>query len=225
MHAETISLPVQKHEGQDRYVGQGKQGRVMSWREFISQVIGALAWPAGIVILGLVFRREIRGLLSAPLKRIKAGPVEFLFEKELEEAKRESRDALVTLEESMPTGPPLPKVFPESLREEMDRLADDRPREAILNAYERIETELKRIVERKLGPAAGHAVPGGSALLGLATHHELLTEKDLVALEGLLTLRNLAVHAQERELSPGKAKEFLDLADGILWVIRFRTAE
>lgn len=200
----------------------------MNWREFISQLIGALAWPSAIVILGVLFRREIRSLLSAPLQKIKAGPVEFLFEKELEETKRESKEAqeqLVMLEESAPNSTPLPRVLPKSLREELEGLADDRPQAAVLEAYERVEVELKEIVAGKHGPAQGHPIPSGSALLGLAAQYELLSEKDLTALEGLLTLRNLAVHAQERELSPGKAKEFLDLADGLLWVIRFRSPE
>lgn len=49
----------------------------MSWLDFISRMTGSLAWPLAAIIGALLLRRPIANLLAhAPLKRLKAGPIE-----------------------------------------------------------------------------------------------------------------------------------------------------
>lgn len=38
--------------------------RRMSWREFVAQLIGHLAWPVAIVVLAVLFRRQVARLLG-----------------------------------------------------------------------------------------------------------------------------------------------------------------
>lgn len=48
----------------------------MSWKDFISSLVDSLAWPVSVVGLLLVFRRQLRGLLDGPIKRLRVGAFE-----------------------------------------------------------------------------------------------------------------------------------------------------
>lgn len=48
--------------------------------QFIASLVNSLAWP-GAVAVAVAFRRQIGALLSSSLKRLKAGPVEFEFDR------------------------------------------------------------------------------------------------------------------------------------------------
>jgi len=48
----------------------------VSWREFVTSLVGSLAWPASVAFVVWVFREQISTLFAGPVKRWKAGPVE-----------------------------------------------------------------------------------------------------------------------------------------------------
>jgi hypothetical protein len=52
-------------------------------KQFIASVVGSLAWPGAVVVIALLFRRQLAALLASPVKRLKAGPVELEFDRVL----------------------------------------------------------------------------------------------------------------------------------------------
>jgi len=51
---------------------------------FIAEVIKAGAWPAAAITIALIFRQQLRDLLSR-IRKGKVGPAEFEFEQEVQE--------------------------------------------------------------------------------------------------------------------------------------------
>lgn len=152
--------------------------------------------------------------LSGRVRRWRAGPAGFEVEY-WDEVADEARAGL-------PAKPPPPEVEPEpigvSLRDELEALAQDSPPEAIVAAFGRVEQALRRRIE-PLVPEAAQA-PSAIALAGIAATKGVIDPALLSTIEGLAVLRNLAVHTTSaRELSPGKAMEFLDLADAAIYAI------
>jgi hypothetical protein len=58
----------------------GAYGHAVSWREFIVGLVDAIAWPAMIGLGVLLMRHQIPALLEGPVRRWKAGPIEFEYE-------------------------------------------------------------------------------------------------------------------------------------------------
>jgi hypothetical protein len=53
----------------------------LSWREFISSLAGSLAWPIALCLIAIIFRQQIRHLLTGNhnVKRIKAGLIKWQY--------------------------------------------------------------------------------------------------------------------------------------------------
>lgn len=182
--------------------------------EFISSIVSSLAWPVTIVALALLFRRSLGRLLSGRVRRWRAGPTGF----EVEYWDEVADEARASLPEKPPPAEVVPKPVGPPLRQELEALAQDRPPEAIVEAFRRVEQVLRRRVE-PLVPEVARA-PSATAIAGIAATHGIIDAPLLSTIEGLAVLRNLAVHTTSaRELSPGKAMEFLDLADAAIYAI------
>jgi hypothetical protein len=57
----------------------------VDWREFIASVIDSLAWPAAAAIVAWLLRDQLRQLLAAPIRRLKAEPLEVEWDHEAAE--------------------------------------------------------------------------------------------------------------------------------------------
>lgn len=55
----------------------------MDWLTFVAEMVKAAAWPAAVVAIALVFRPQLRALLTR-MSRGRLGPAEFEFEQELQ---------------------------------------------------------------------------------------------------------------------------------------------
>ena len=53
--------------------------------QFIASLVHSLAWPAAAFGAAALFRQQLQELLSRSLRRVKAGPVEFEFDRVLSE--------------------------------------------------------------------------------------------------------------------------------------------
>jgi hypothetical protein len=55
----------------------------MDTKQFIASLVSSLAWPAAVLGIVLLFRKQLADLLTGPLRRLKAGPggVELEFER------------------------------------------------------------------------------------------------------------------------------------------------
>ena len=177
--------------------------------EFISSLIGSLAWPTAILIALWLWKDQVTGVLSGDVRRFKAGPsgIELEFWEREADSIRESLGGEAAKPVTGAVG------VDQVEASELIRLTEVAPAGAILEAYSRIEFLLAEVV----GPESEKV--SGRRLLNLAANRELISPSVYEAIQSLITLRNAAAHPRSDQEGPTSAQaiEFLMLAD---WVLR-----
>lgn len=176
----------------------------MSWKEFIADIIGSIAWPAVIALAIWIFRTQIRGLLERPMRRWKAGP----FEAEYEWAKATEQvgTSVLSVKTAAAGGDEL---------DELLELADKAPVAAILAAHNAVEDVVRSIaVAANISDASSLSL---DKLVPALIERDLIDSRTADALAGLMTLRNLAVHGPEPQ--GRRAREYIVLAEGVLYAL------
>lgn len=169
---------------------------------FIAKLVEFLAWPCAAIILVLLLRGEIKGLFRY-VKKLKAGPVEAEFEREIKELK-------ATTEAQPQLLPPPEGVTPE--RQMLLQLVQINPRSAVLEAWRGVEEASVRVIQSK-----GFYVPEREANSPLAIIRSLTKENVLIAEEislyhELRALRNQATHSQDFSPTTDAAINYIELA-------------
>lgn len=188
----------------------------MDTLEFISSLVNALAWPAAAVAAAILVRHHLlRALSGEGVRRWKAGPggveVEF-WDRETTVIRKE----LLTGELAPPQRPPKAEGLPAELSE----LAELSPSAAVLEAYSRIESELRHKLKEADAPEVLSRA-GGRQLARAVFARGHISKATLSAVEGLSVMRNLAAHGEANErLDKQRALEYLDLADAVLYALR-----
>jgi hypothetical protein len=158
----------------------------------------------------LLLRRELPKLLGR-LEHLKAFSVEAQFGRQLEDIK-----PLVRSRASK--GKDIVQPVGTSLVEELLPVAEIAPATAIVDAYARVEEELRqRLVSKGVTRVYQTSAP---ELVRLAASNNLLKPQTVQAFLGLGVLRNLAIHGGDTEISPEKAMEYVALADGVLFALK-----
>jgi hypothetical protein len=179
------------------------------------RAIATLAWPVFALVAVLVFRRQLVDFFAGigPLRRAKVGPVDMYFAERLSEAETAAEAAGIA-----------PASAPSDLAEELAGVANELPSAAIMEAYARVEAELRRLLA-EAGAPESETMTGGARLARLAAERGLVSPETVKAVEGMSVLRNLAVHRSTA--APGRvdvtreqAIEYLVLADSVLYAIR-----
>jgi hypothetical protein len=180
----------------------------VSWREFVASLVGALAWPLAVVVVLALFRRQVAELLEAPLSRLKAGPLEFAWDRAVG-----ALGASVVAASAPPTAGEGADVEPDG------QLADRTPVAAILTSF--------RDVEREVRALARQAAVADADELSVDSLTDLLVTRGLVgaqtasAVRGLVVLRDLALHGRgDENLNAARASEFTLMARGVLYALR-----
>lgn len=171
----------------------------MDWLSFIASVVGSLAWPGAVVCVALLLRRELKGLLPF-LRKLKAGPVEAEFERELKEVNAS-----------------LPSTRPRLLegRSQLLQLAELSPRAAVLEAWRGVESASRRAA---LQHASGSPVPDVSSPLraiNLLAQRKLISGEEIALFHDLRGLRNQATHAPDFSPSFDSVSSYLQLAGSL----------
>lgn len=184
----------------------------MSGLQFVASLTRSLAWPAMVLVILLMFRSTIRSALAGQIKRWQAGPggveVEYW-----ELTAEKARDQLPPDAEERAV-----QAFGGGLIGELAPVAEAAPQAAVLEAFARIERELRRITQG-LEPAENLQRMGARQLAVVAGRHGKISEEALNAINGLSVLRNLAAHGQGSDLNPTRALEFVHLADAVLFAL------
>jgi hypothetical protein len=176
---------------------------VTSTEQFISSLVHALAWPTAGVVLAVVFRGP-RVILLEALRRLRAGPVEAEFDRVFAKVEAEvSSDAQAAASGAV-------------LSVELAELARQSPATAILEAYARVDTRLRELLEAQGEKPVTAAGAVGLALLAEQAH--LVSAENVKAVEGLSVLRNLAAHSRT-DVTVDRAMEYLALADAVLYSV------
>ena len=199
----------------------------MNGLAFVASLVHSLAWPAGAVVIVTILRRPIGAALGRGVRRVRAGPLEVEFDHELAVVREELR-RIPELAEATP-----PPLLQGSLVEELSRLAEASPRAAVLEAFGRIEARLADMLFPQGPESAGDlarwlmGLGGGSSgrLLARQAHDRgLISDETLAAVEGLSVLRNLAAHSPTDTISVDRARDYLALADAVLYALKAKSA-
>ena len=176
--------------------------------QFISSIVGSIAWPFFIFLIFFTFRTQIAQLL--PLIQLKYKGVDISFR--LDEAEKEAASLPATDKATLPT------------KEETDkfmRLVKISPSSAI--------AEKARDVEQALGDfgeAVGMTSPRTRGWLSWSrelSKHQLIDHATSALLDDLRYVRNAAVHGGCNEITEADAYRFITLADKLIVSLHIST--
>ena len=169
---------------------------------FIAKLVEFAAWPVATVVLVLMLRDEIKKLLPS-VKKLKAGPVEAEFEREVKELKAttEARPQLL---------PPPEGITPE--RQMLLQLVQVSPRSAVLEAWRGIEEASIRVVQSKGVYVSERDSMSPLSAARALNKEQLLTADELALFHDLRSLRNQAAHAQDFAPTTDAALNYIELA-------------
>ncbi len=169
---------------------------------FASKVIESLAWPVAAIVLVALLRKEIAKL--APfLKRLKAGPVEAEFEREVR-----------ALQESTPEPANMEKAPPKDTASKnfLFQLAELHPRSAILESWVRVEAAARALLESRAIAVSKPSYLPAARLAEPLAQQEFITQGQVTLFHELRRLRNEVAHAQGFEPTVESARAYIDLA-------------
>lgn len=177
------------------------------------RALGTFAWPVAAIVIALLFRTQISHLLSHGVRRVKAGPFEVEWDLQVSEVETDLEQPGVPAPEQDVAGGPV--------SEALVRIAEASPTAAVMEAYQRVERELRNILY-------GHALDtevlntGAAGLARLAMRRGVITPETARAVEGLSVLRNLAAHGRAEEVTVKRAREYVTLVDAVLFALHHR---
>jgi len=194
------------------------------------EFIASVAWPVTVLVVVLIFRKAILGMLSGELESVKAGPFSVTWRRTIARVKRDVKTASAGEERTALAGDSIraPQVgAPTSvLIGELAPLAEESPEAAILEAYSRVESELRDLLANPpADPNLDLNRLGLHSLADLAHQQGLIRAETQRAIDGILVMRNLAVQGQTRDVGPEQAIQYLVLVDGTLFAIRMDRAK
>jgi hypothetical protein len=182
----------------------------MSVLRFIASLVNSLAWPVAVIVIALIFQKQIRQLASRPMRRLKAGPLEVEFDRLLSEVEVsvEAPPAAASAGGTRSENP---------LIEALEETATTSPITAVMEAHAAVEQELRRVIS-----LSGTSVSTKSIgqLLRLALDQGAITPETAKAVEGITVMRNLAAHGRANEVTAERAQDYLALVDAVLYTLQ-----
>lgn len=180
---------------------------------FVAKLAETLIWPAVVLIVVTLLRKEL-GALIAIVKKVKAGPIEAEFEREVNELKSVADAELPAMEQPTPAT---------ASANELEQLAQVNPRAAIIEAWRRLELATRRSLalvgvamnSRDLASPLAHA-------RNLAKS-ALMSQEELVLFNDLRNLRNMSVHAENFSPTLEAALSYIEIATRVQQTLRLKS--
>lgn len=188
--------------------------------DMIVELVKALAWPTTVLVLGGMFREELRAVLSR-ITHVKYKDIEAKFDRELQAAEDEAK-ALPLLPPPglppAPTGKPLP-LRPSIVRyDHVVRLISVSPRAAITEAWRELELATSRAAKTVgLDLEAGRIA--GTRHIRELVQRDVLPKSVLPVYDRLRKLRNEAAHVADFDISVSEAERYIDVANSLTQVL------
>lgn len=146
------------------------------------------------------------------MRKFRAGPLEVEFDRIGAEVEAVvGRPTLSISEAGKEQGAPV--------IEELSGLAEASPVAAVMDAHAVIEQELRNIVDG-VDPQADVSKMAMGQLIRLALDKGAITPETAKAVEGITVMRNLAAHGRASEVTVERARDYLALADAVLYTLR-----
>lgn len=179
----------------------------------IASIIESLAWPTATIVLVLLFKNEI--VKMAPfIKRLKAGPVEAEFEREIKQL-RES----VPVQNDLTTA----RIEDTASKNFLFQLAEFHPRSAILESWVRLEVAARAALAQEIAAAPKARYIPAARLAEPLAQAELINQSQITLYHELRRLRNEVAHAEGFEPTQESARSYITLASFLRGYIEGRT--
>lgn len=183
----------------------------MDTLQFVASLVSSLAWPVAVLVIALIFRAQIRQLMSRPIRRLRAGSVEVEFDRLMSEVQ-------VSVETPAPVkGQAAPIASP--VIEELEEIIPTSPVAAVLDAHSAVERELRSLIAAG-DPSVDVTRMSTGRLLREGVERGIITPETARAVEGITVMRNLAAHGRASEITPERARDYLALVDAVLFTLR-----
>jgi hypothetical protein len=169
---------------------------------FLAKLIEFLAWPAATVSIFLLLRKEIQALLPL-VRKLKAGPVEAEFEREVIQIK----DGISPASQSPPVEP---TAWAEKTN--LARLAESDPRGAMAAAWLEVESAARTLTAAKGLDVGSEDTRSVSAAFRAISRSNLLQSSWVGRYYELRELHNRALHEPDFKVSPTASVAFIELS-------------
>lgn len=162
---------------------------------FISGIVAALAWPAAIVVIALLFRAQIIALMQ-DVRRLRVGDLELHLGDDVERIREEVNEVRDDPDfEDVPVDPGLMGLI------------ESHPHLAVLEGWKRLERTILDFTTRRLGVDRGKPIQ--FHLQALASSGRLPGPM-MKTIEDIHGVRNRAAHELDVHVSRGTAYILLD---------------
>ncbi|WP_148649639.1 DUF4145 domain-containing protein [Lysobacter antibioticus] len=174
----------------------------MDWITFGSKAIESLAWPVAAVALVALLRDEI-AKLAPSLKKLKAGPLEAEFEREVKQLK-EIKDSRPAPGEAAPI-----QSRDTASKSFLFEVAELHPRSAILESWVRLEAAARAVLVGKRDAKSSYLQ--APRLAEPLAQLSILNPSQVTMFHELRRLRNEVAHGNF-EPTQESARSYIDLA-------------
>ena len=177
----------------------------MDWLAFFSSAISTLAWPAALIILFFIIRKELPKIAGS-LRKVKYKDVELEFGSAIKAIAEDVKDSVPPTKSKNIAGKPTDEI-----KSSLEAVADISPRAAILEAWIQVEAAAADVINKKgLGGKARYVGP--ARLRDYLQKENILNSKQVHIFEKLRYLRNEAVHVHDAEFTQAAVASYIESA-------------
>jgi hypothetical protein len=162
-------------------------------------------WPAAVVCIAVVFRNQLKTLLTDRLRHFEAGPIKADFDRAASKVEATLGEAGI----AVPAHAEAP---------DLTNLAAQAPEMVIAEAFGLVEQELRSALEATGDPLPEDAE--AAQLMQIAADRGLINRLTVNAIEGVTVMRNLAIHGPRRDITTKQVDEYLALIESVVFAIR-----
>jgi len=181
----------------------------MDWLTFFSSIINALAWPATLIVLLILIRKQLPQIAKS-LRRLKYKDIEVEFG---ETAKAIANEVKAIV----PAAQAENKIAgqeKEEVKARLEAIAELAPRAAILESWLQVEAAAADVI-RQNNLDASTPYPGPLRLRDSLHKGGILNKRQIAIFEQLRTLRNEAVHVPDAEFTKTAVSNYIESAIAI----------
>ncbi len=173
----------------------GAPDQGIGWMEFISSLVGSLAWPVVIGLVFLMFRTPLTALINN-IKQASWGDGSITIDRQLEEAEQTGQQVAASIGHIDLEGSNLTPDNPDDPDLRFEQLLDVEPALAILDIWRNIEQAMEEVASQMAITVSGLRPIGVSQLGKQLVKQGLVPSNFAELLDEMRHVRNAAVHAK-----------------------------
>ncbi|MBO6836653.1 MAG: hypothetical protein JJ878_07245 [Alphaproteobacteria bacterium] len=186
----------------------------MNILEFIAAVVGSVAWPTSLVVVSLLFHKQIVDVVSG-LRRFRYRELEMEFERDMDELKEKAKEAGIRFSYNDSISEEIENVIEDAMSDLRD-IAMSSPEAAIGVSWSFFEKEIGRVSE-DLGISIRENRPNSALEYAMALRDAgYLNDHTVEVVKESQKLRNDAVHTRLVEFEPDFAIDYINVVRGLI---------